>query len=46
MYAVAARDLGKAQAFAKKYGIEKTYGGLNAYEGESLEVQSMPRAAQ
>jgi len=26
VYAVAARDLGRAQAFAKKHGIQKAYG--------------------
>jgi len=31
-YAVAARDLGKAKAYAQKHGIEKAYGGPNAYQ--------------
>lgn len=33
IYAVAARDLGKAQKFAKDHGIEKVYGGSGAYQG-------------
>ncbi|KAG6902581.1 hypothetical protein C0995_014588 [Termitomyces sp. Mi166 len=32
LYAVAARDKAKATAFAKKYGIEKAYGGPNGYQ--------------
>lgn len=32
VYAIAARDLGRAQAFAKKHGIEKAYQG---YQGMS-----------
>ncbi|KAI0344542.1 NAD(P)-binding protein [Trametopsis cervina] len=32
VYAVAARDLTRAQAFAKTHGIEKAYGGANAYQ--------------
>ncbi|KAJ3528545.1 hypothetical protein NM688_g7985 [Phlebia brevispora] len=32
VYAVAARDLAKAQAFAAKHGIEKAYGGPTAYQ--------------
>ena len=30
--AVAARGLDKAQEFAKKWGIEKAYGGPEAYQ--------------
>ncbi|KAF9054500.1 hypothetical protein BJ165DRAFT_1439361 [Panaeolus papilionaceus] len=30
VYAIAARDLGRAQAFAKKHGIEKAYQGYQA----------------
>ena len=30
--AVAARSLDKAQEFAKKWGIEKAYGGPEAYQ--------------
>ncbi|KAJ3762072.1 NAD(P)-binding protein [Lentinula raphanica] len=32
VYAVAARDLQKAQKFAKKYGISKVYGGTDGYQ--------------
>ncbi|KAJ3781021.1 NAD(P)-binding protein [Lentinula aff. detonsa] len=32
VYAVAARDLQKAQKFAKKHGISKVYGGSNGYQ--------------
>ncbi|KAI0093432.1 NAD(P)-binding protein [Irpex rosettiformis] len=32
VYAVAARDMSRAQAFAKTHGIEKAYGGPNAYQ--------------
>ncbi|KAG5721676.1 hypothetical protein E4T56_gene2406, partial [Termitomyces sp. T112] len=32
IYAVAARDKAKATAFAKKYDIEKAYGGPNGYQ--------------
>ncbi|KAJ3528544.1 hypothetical protein NM688_g7984 [Phlebia brevispora] len=32
IYAVAARNLEKAQAFAAKHGIEKAYGGPTAYQ--------------
>ncbi|KAF8551684.1 NAD(P)-binding protein [Imleria badia] len=31
VYAVAARDLNRAEKFAKKYGIKKWYGGQNGY---------------
>ena len=34
VYAVAARSLEKAKAYATKHGIEKTYGGPGAYQGE------------
>ena len=33
--AVAARDQGRADAFAKKHGIPKAYGGLGAYQSMS-----------
>lgn len=32
VYAVAARSLEKARAYARKYAIEKAYGGPNAYQ--------------
>ncbi|KAI6004620.1 NAD(P)-binding protein [Pisolithus albus] len=32
VYAVAARDIGKAEKFAKKYGIKKWYGGQDGYQ--------------
>ncbi|KAF5364654.1 hypothetical protein D9758_005517 [Tetrapyrgos nigripes] len=32
VYAVAARDLKRAEAFAKKHGIQKVYGGTNGYQ--------------
>ncbi|KAF8074938.1 NAD(P)-binding protein [Lyophyllum atratum] len=32
VYAVAARDIAKATAFAKKHDIEKVYGGPNGYQ--------------
>ena len=32
VYAVAARDQKRAEAFAKKHGIEKAYGGSTAYQ--------------
>lgn len=32
VYAVAARDQKRAEAFAKKYGIEKAYGGSTGYQ--------------
>jgi len=32
IHAVAARDLGRANTFAKKHGIGKVYGGLNGYQ--------------
>ncbi|KAG6908958.1 hypothetical protein DXG01_002564 [Tephrocybe rancida] len=32
VYAVAARDKARATTFAKKYGIEKAYGGPNGYQ--------------
>ncbi|KAK0200084.1 NAD(P)-binding protein [Desarmillaria ectypa] len=32
IYAVAARDIRRAEAFAKKHGIEKVYGGPNGYQ--------------
>lgn len=34
IYGIAARDLGRAQEFAKKHGIEKAYGGPDAYQGD------------
>jgi len=33
VYAVAARDMIKAEAFAKKHSIPKVYGGPNGYQG-------------
>ena len=35
MAAVAARDQGRADAFAKKHGIAKAYGGPGAYQSMS-----------
>lgn len=32
VYGVAARDIGKAEKFAKKYGIKKWYGGQDGYQ--------------
>ncbi|KAJ7284898.1 NAD(P)-binding protein [Mycena rebaudengoi] len=32
LYAVAARDLRRAEAFAKQHGFQKAYGGKNAYQ--------------
>ncbi|KAK7682736.1 hypothetical protein QCA50_014119 [Cerrena zonata] len=32
VYGIAARDLERAQVFAKKHGIEKAYGGPDAYQ--------------
>ncbi|KAH0832080.1 NAD(P)-binding protein [Lanmaoa asiatica] len=32
IYAVAARDIDKAERFAKKYGIKKWFGGQNGYQ--------------
>ena len=40
VYAVAARDLERARAYAKKHGIEKAYGGANGYQGASQLMQS------
>lgn len=36
VYAVAARDQKRAEAFAKKHGIEKAYGGSTAYQRSSF----------
>ena len=33
VYAVAARTLDKAQKFARKHGVDKAYGGPEAYQG-------------
>ena len=41
VYAVAARNLEKAQKFAKKHGIEKVYGGPQSYQG-ARELQIRP----
>ena len=38
IYAVAARSLEKAQAFAAKHEIPKAYGGPNAYQGTSQAI--------
>ncbi|KAF5364707.1 hypothetical protein D9758_005524 [Tetrapyrgos nigripes] len=32
VYAVAARDIKRADAFAKKHGVQKVYGGTNGYQ--------------
>ena len=42
--AVAARDQAKADAFAKKHGIAKAYGGSNAYQRTSTFLPSHPYA--
>jgi len=34
VYAVAARDIGRAEKFAKKHGIKKWFGGKNGYQGK------------
>jgi len=34
VYAVAARDIGRAEKFAKKHGIKKWFGGENGYQGK------------
>ncbi|KAF9069800.1 hypothetical protein BDP27DRAFT_1383100 [Rhodocollybia butyracea] len=39
IYAVAARDLKKAEQFGKKHGISKVYGGSNAYQ-RSVELDT------
>jgi len=36
IYAVAARDVKRAEAFAKKHGVSKFYGGSNGYQGTSI----------
>jgi hypothetical protein len=36
VYAVAARDTARAEAFAKKHKISKAYGGPNGYQGATL----------
>jgi len=36
VYAVAARDQKRAEAFAKKHGIEKAYGGSTGYQRSSF----------
>lgn len=33
VYAIAARDKGRAEAFARKHGIERAYGGVGGYQG-------------
>jgi hypothetical protein len=33
LYAVAARDATRAEAFAKKHGFQKSYGGETGYQG-------------
>jgi hypothetical protein len=33
MYAVAARDARRAEAYAKEHGFQKSYGGATAYQG-------------
>ncbi len=43
--AVAARDQVKAEAFAKKHGIEKVYSGATGYQG-SISLQYNPRLPQ
>jgi hypothetical protein len=34
LYAVAARDIGRAEIFAKKHGFKKWYGGEGGYQGK------------
>ncbi|KAG6821220.1 hypothetical protein H0H93_004042 [Arthromyces matolae] len=36
LYAIAARDKTRAEAFAKTHGFEKAYGGPNGYQGTPL----------
>ena len=38
VYAVAARDITRAERFARKHGIKKWYGGQNGYQGMFAEV--------
>ena len=38
VYAVAARDIGRAKKFARKHGIKKWYGGKGGYQGMFAEV--------
>ena len=45
VYAVAARDLGKAQKFAKDHGIKKVYGGSGAYQGVYTPFTGLLRSA-
>ena len=39
IYAVAARDAARAEAFAKKHKISKAYGGPNGYQGATLRLR-------
>ena len=41
VYAVAARDKARAEAFAKKHNIPKAYGGPNGYQGATLRYDKM-----
>jgi hypothetical protein len=34
LYAVAARDISRAEKFAKKHGFKKWYGGEDGYQGK------------
>jgi hypothetical protein len=39
LYAVAARDISRAEKFAKKHGFKKWYGGKDGYQGR---LDNMP----
>ncbi len=43
--AVAARDQAKAEAFARKHGIEKVYSGATGYQG-AFSLRYNPRLTQ
>lgn len=39
LYAIAARDISRAEKFAKKHGFKKWYGGKDGYQGR---LDNMP----
>lgn len=39
--AVAARDIERAEAFAKKHGIDKVFGGPNGYQGTRSTISNV-----
>lgn len=45
IYAVAARDIDRAEKFAKKYDIKEWYGGQNGYQGISNALSTLTRTA-